>query len=259
VITKSSARRRRPTIRYAILSDVHGNLEALTAVLGDAAATGAHAVLCLGDLVGYGADPVACVERVGERATAVVAGNHEHGAVGLLTLEWFNPVAKAAALWTRGRLDDDHCRYLESLPLTTTVEEATLVHASPRHPEEWDYLVSAEDGFEVFGDFQTRLCFVGHSHRPDVWSLGSSGPEYTGYLAAPRARVRLEDGRRYIINVGSVGQPRDRDPRAAYAIWDRDERTVSIRRVNYDHRRAAEKIIAVGLPRSLADRLAHGV
>jgi len=228
-------------------------------VLGDAAAAGAGALLCLGDLVGYGADPVACVERVGERAAAVVAGNHEYGALGLMTLEWFNPVAKAAALWTRGRLDEDHRRYLESLPLKVTLEEATLVHASPRQPDEWDYLVTAEDGFEVFGEFETRLCFIGHSHRPDVWSLGSSGPEYVGCLTAPRARVRLEDGRRYIINVGSVGQPRDRDPRAAYAIWDRDERTVSIRRVDYDHRRAAEKIIAVGLPRSLADRLAHGV
>lgn len=215
--------------------------------------------MCLGDLVGYGADPVACVERVGERAVAVVAGNHEHGALGLMSLDWFNPVAKEAALWTRNRLDEDHRRYLGQLPLTSVVEEATLVHASPRRPEEWDYLVSAEDGFEVFGDFQTRLCFVGHSHRPDVWSLGSSGPDYAGHRASPPAPVRLEDGRRYLINVGSVGQPRDHDPRAAYAVWDRDERTVTIRRVEYDRRRAAEKILAAGLPGSLADRLAHGV
>jgi len=209
-------------------------------------------------MVGYGADPVACVERIAERAVAVVAGNHEHGAVGLMPLQWFNPAAKAAALWTGARLDGDHSRYLRSLSLTTTLEEATLVHASPRNPGEWDYLISAEDGFEVFGDFQTRLCFVGHSHRPDLWSLGSSGPEHAGGLSRGDA-VRLEDGRRYIINVGSVGQPRDRDPRAAYAIWDRDERTVNIRRVDYDQRRAAEKILAAGLPRVLADRLAHGV
>jgi diadenosine tetraphosphatase ApaH/serine/threonine PP2A family protein phosphatase len=238
---------------------VHGNLEALTAVLADAAAAGAHRVLSLGDLVGYGADPVACVERVGELAVAAVAGNHEHGALGLMSLEWFNPVAKAAALWTRAHLDDDHGRYLGALPLTSTFEEATLVHASPRQPEEWDYLISAEDGFQVFGDFQTRLCFVGHSHRPDVWSLGSSGPEHAGSVGARLATVRLEDGRRYIVNVGSVGQPRDRDPRAAYAIWDRDERTVTVRRVAYDHRRAARKILEAGLPRPLADRLAHGL
>ena len=238
---------------------MHGNLEALTAVLGDAAGAGARAVLSLGDVVGYGADPVACVEQVGESAVAAVAGNHEHGALGLTSTDWFSPFAKAAVLWTRGRLDQDHSRYLGNLPLKTTIEEATLVHASPHQPEEWDYLVSADDGFEVFGDFQTRLCFVGHSHRPDVWSLGSSGPDYMSHLSRRSATMHLEDGRRYIINVGSVGQPRDRDPRAAYAIWDRDARTVTIRRVEYDHRRAAEKILAAGLPRPLADRLAHGV
>ena len=245
-------------MRYAILSDVHGNLEALTAVLADATAEGARDILCLGDLVGYGADPVACVEQVAERAVAVVAGNHEHGALGLMDLDWFNLPARAAVLWTRGRLDADHGRYLEHLPLRTTVEVATLVHASPHRPEEWDYLISAQDGFEAFGDFDTRLCFVGHSHRPGLWSLGSSGREHVGWLTPGRGRLRLVDGRRYIINVGSVGQPRDRDPRAAYAIWDRDERTVTIRRVDYDYRTPAEKILAAGLPRLLADRLADG-
>src|SRR5262249_30435111 len=131
--------RRRPTIRHAILSDVHGNLEALTAVLDDAARAGARTVLCLGDVVGYGADPVACVERLAESAAAMVAGNHEHGALGTLTLDWFNPAAKAAALWTRDRLDENHRRYLGGLPLTRIYEDATLVHASPRHPEEWEY------------------------------------------------------------------------------------------------------------------------
>jgi len=246
-------------IRYAIVSDVHGNLEALTAVLADVRAQDVNGLLCLGDLVGYGADPAACVERVGELALAIVAGNHEHGTLGLMDLDWFNALARSAAVWTRGRLDADHQRYLERLPLWTVVEDATLVHASPRQPHEWDYLVTAEDGFDVFSEFDTRLCFVGHSHCPALWSLGSSGPQHVGYLSPARARVKLEDGRRYIINVGSVGQPRDRDPRAAYAIWDRDDRTVTIRRVEYDHRAAAQKIIAAGLPRPLADRLAHGV
>jgi diadenosine tetraphosphatase ApaH/serine/threonine PP2A family protein phosphatase len=227
-------------------------------VLADAAEEGALEVLCLGDLVGYGADPVACVERVGERASAMVAGNHEHGALGLLDLRWFNPWARAAARWTGEQLDDGHRDYLTGLPLIRTVEDATLVHASPRSPEEWDYLVSAEDGLEVFGDFDTRLCFVGHSHLPGVWSVGSGGPDHCGRLDRPEARVHLDDGRRYVINVGSVGQPRDRDPRACYAIWDREARSVTIRRVPYDHAAAAAKILAAGLPRALADRLAHG-
>jgi diadenosine tetraphosphatase ApaH/serine/threonine PP2A family protein phosphatase len=238
---------------------VHGNLEALDAVLADAALQGATGLLCLGDVVGYGADPVACVERLGERTVAAVAGNHEWGALGLMDLEWFNPVARAAALWTSRQLDADHARYLGRLPLTTTVEDATLAHASPNSPEEWDYLMSAEEGFAAFRFFETRLCFVGHSHRPTAWSVGSSGRTFQPRLPRPEGRLPLDDGRRYLVNVGSVGQPRDRDPRASYALWDRDARDVSIRRVSYDHKRAAEKILKAGLPPPLAHRLAHGV
>ena len=227
-------------------------------MLADAASEGAHEILCLGDLVGYGADPVACVERVGERASAMVAGNHEHAALGLLDLRWFNPHARAAAQWTAGQIEGSHRDYLGGLALVRTIEDATLVHASPHHPEEWDYLVSAEDGLSVFGDFSTRLCFVGHSHLPGVWSVGSGGPDHVERLDAPEARVRLDDGRRYLVNVGSVGQPRDRDPRACYAIWDRETRTVTVRRVVYDHAAAARKILAAGLPRILADRLRRG-
>jgi diadenosine tetraphosphatase ApaH/serine/threonine PP2A family protein phosphatase len=248
-------------VRYAVLSDVHGNLEALSTVLADAASQGALGILCLGDAVGYGADPAPCMEILGERSLLMVAGNHEHGALGLLDVRWFNAAARAAALWTRDRLGADHKTFLSALPLATTYGEATCVHASPRRPEEWDYLLSAEDGFQAFGDFATRLCFVGHSHRPGVWSLGSSGPAYED-LAGPAfhdRRIPFHDGRRYIINVGSVGQPRDRDPRAAYVLWDEDERSVTLRRVVYDHKAAAAKILRAGLPRELADRLAHGV
>ena len=248
-------------MRYAVLSDVHGNLEALSAVLADAASEGALGILCLGDAVGYGADPAPCIELLGERALLMVAGNHEHGALGLLDVGWFNAAARAAALWTRDRLGADHQDFLTGLPLASTLGEATCVHASPRRPEEWDYLLSAEDGFQAFGDFATRLCFVGHSHRPGVWSLGSSGPAYED-LAGPAfhdRRIPFHDGRRYIINVGSVGQPRDRDPRAAYVLWDEDERSVTLRRVTYDHKAAAAKILRAGLPRTLADRLAYGV
>ncbi len=240
-------------MRYAVLSDIHGNLEALEAVLADASEE-ADAVLCLGDVVGYGADPVACVEIVGARAATIVAGNHEHAVAGLLDLEWFNPYARAAAEWTRERLDADHVSYLAALPLTSEVAGATLVHASPRRPEEWDYLISAEDGFDAFAAFSTRLCFVGHSHVPGFWSLGSSGPEYL-----PGANgVTLEHGRRYLVNVGSVGQPRDRDPRAAYALWDVERGRLGIRRVPYEIERAQRKILAGGLPRLLSDRLARG-
>lgn len=240
-------------MRYAVLSDIHGNVEALQAVLADAAGR-ADAIVCLGDVVGYGADPVACLELVAERAQALTAGNHEHGVTGQLDLEWFNPYARAACEWTRERLDDGHRAYLAALPLLVELGDATLVHASPAHPEEWDYLVLPEDGYAAFPAFVTRLCFVGHSHVPGVWSLGSSGPDH----ARGAIDVRLADGRRYIVNVGSVGQPRDRDARAAYALWDLAHGRVTIRRVDYDHGLARRKIVAAGLPRILADRLAVG-
>ncbi len=240
-------------MRYAVLSDIHGNLEALDAVLADAAGQ-ADAVLCLGDVVGYGADPAACMERMAASAQVLVAGNHERGVAGLLDLDWFNHYARVAVEWTRDRLDADHRRYLAALPLTAEVADATLVHASPDGPEEWDYLVSAQDGFRAFPAFAGRLCFVGHSHLPAAWSLGSSGPEFvTGAID-----LSLEQGRRYIVNVGSVGQPRDRDPRAAYALWDAARRSVAIRRVAYDVDTARRKILAGGLPRLLADRLPRG-
>jgi len=240
-------------VRYAILSDVHGNLEALRAVLADAVPR-TDGVLCLGDSVGYGADPGACVELLDARARAIVAGNHEHGVAGLLDLDWFNRWARAAAEWTRERLDDDQRTWLGALPLTKDVEDATLVHASPEAPDEWEYLVTPEDGWAAFSHFATRWCFVGHSHVPGAWSLGSSGPDFE-----PRPGVVTgEAGRRYIVNVGSVGQPRDRDPRAAYAVWDVEAGRVELRRVTYDVQAARDKIVAAGLPRFLADRLAAG-
>jgi diadenosine tetraphosphatase ApaH/serine/threonine PP2A family protein phosphatase len=238
-------------LRYAILSDVHGNLEALRTVLEDCAGA-ADAVLCLGDTVGYGADPLPCVELIADRA--IVGGNHEHAVAGRLDLAWFNRYARAAAEWTRERLDDDHRAWLGALPLVREVADATLVHASPAQPDEWEYLVTADDGFAAFAHFATRWCFVGHSHVPAVWSLGSAGPEHHPGAGG----ITQERGRRYLVNVGSVGQPRDRDPRACYALWDAEAGRVELRRVVYDVAAARDKIIAAGLPRFLADRLAAG-
>ena len=240
-------------MRYAILSDIHANLEALRAVLDDARDR-VDAVLCLGDTVGYGADPGPCVELVGERATASVAGNHEWAVTGRMDLEWFNPYAREAAEWTHDRLDRECRAYLGALPLTAEVEDAVLVHASPARPEEWEYILSAEDGFAVLSHFATRLCFVGHSHVPGAWSIASAGRAHE----RGAVQLQLERGRRYLVNVGSVGQPRDRDARASYAVWDVDDRAVEIRRVGYDVETARGKIMAAGLPSMLGDRLRAG-
>jgi diadenosine tetraphosphatase ApaH/serine/threonine PP2A family protein phosphatase len=240
-------------VRYAIVSDIHANLDALRAVLADARDL-VDAILCLGDVVGYGAEPEGCIELVAERCQAVIAGNHEHAAAGLMTLEWFNPYARVAAEWTRDRLDDEHRAWLAALPLLREFEEATLVHASPQQPDEWEYVISAEDGYRAFASFTTRLCFVGHSHLPGVWAQGSWGRSHE----AGAVDVALEPGSRYLVNVGSVGQPRDRDPRAAWLLWDAEARRVSIRRVPYDVMAARSRIVAAGLPRFLADRLGEG-
>jgi diadenosine tetraphosphatase ApaH/serine/threonine PP2A family protein phosphatase len=240
-------------MRYAVLSDIHGNLEALRAVLADCRGR-IDGLLCLGDLVGYGADPAACIELIAERAQLLVAGNHEYGVTGQLSPAWFNPYARAALEWTAATLGDDHRAWLRGLSLTARLGDATLVHASPRRPAAWEYILTAADGFAALDAFDTRLAFVGHSHQPGYWSLGADERART----AGAVEIGLKRGHRYIVNVGSVGQPRDRDPRATYAIWDRTARRISIRRVPYDITEARRKIVTAGLPRFLADRLQSG-
>lgn len=212
-------------------------------------------LLCLGDLVGYGADPGVVADAMAARATAVVAGNHDHAAAGVIGLDWFNPYARRAAEWTAERLTAAQSRYLAALPLVVEHAGATLVHASPRNPEEWPYVVSAADGTEAFAAFTTSLCFIGHSHLPTVWILREHGE-----VAFRRGsgRVMLVAGERYLINVGSVGQPRDGDAAAAYAVWDLEAGSVEIRRVGYDTRESRRRIHEAGLPRVLGDRLLHG-
>ncbi len=226
-------------------------------MLADARALGVGpgAVVCLGDIVGYGADPEAVVDLVLGYDAIAVAGNHDHAAAGLLDVEWFNPFARAAAEWTAERLHPAQSRYLSGLPLVREHLGAVLVHASPEDPEEWPYLVSPGDGVRAFAAFSTPLCFVGHSHLPAVWIRYDDGRVD---FARGAARLTLGCEERYLINVGSVGQPRDGDPAAAYALWDLDAGSVEIRRVSYDAAEARRRIHAAGLPLLLGDRLLHG-
>jgi diadenosine tetraphosphatase ApaH/serine/threonine PP2A family protein phosphatase len=223
--------------------------------LSDVARVGADHVVCLGDLVGYGADPGPVVDALQARDPLVVVGNHDCASVGLADLEWFNSHARRAAEWTAGQLAPDQARYLAGLPLLLEHEEATFVHASPRSPSEWPYLVSADDGAEAFSAVRTRLAFVGHSHVPAVWAFAPDGGVR---FRRGGGGTRLDPEARYLLNVGSVGQPRDGDPDAAYAVWDREASTVEIRRVPYDVAEARRRIHAAGLPRILGDRLLRG-
>ena len=245
-------------MRYLILSDIHGNWEALEAVLRDAEGD-YEQVLCCGDLVGYGADPNRVVDWARERANLVVRGNHDKGCAGLDDLEWFNPVARAAANWTSQSLTPDNLAYLRNLPKGPAVMDSfQILHGSPL--DEDDYLVSNFAITQVVPYLERQLSFFGHTHLQGGFLCHRNGvirlrrPEG----AESREVIELENDGLYLINPGSVGQPRDGDPRAGYLIYDSDARLVEFRRVPYDIRAAQAKIRAAGLSELLADRLEFG-
>jgi predicted phosphodiesterase len=244
--------------RYLIVSDIHGNHEALEAVLEHARGRYGK-ILCLGDLVGYGANPNQVTEWAKSNAASIVRGNHDRACTGTDSLEYFNPSARASALWTRGTLTPGNSNYLEHLargPLRVTHngdDGFDLVHGSPLDEDE--YLVGVED-VQFIGEYlESKLTFFGHTHLQG------------GFLLAPRSIQRivpdrvlqLEPDYYYLINPGSVGQPRDGDPRAAYALYSPEDRTIEYRRVPYDIGKAAAKILQAELPESLALRLFEGV
>lgn len=241
-------------MRIAVLSDIHGNLEALEAVLADAGLAGADELYSLGDIVGYGPSPAACVETIRARASVSLAGNHDAAVAGRTSLEEFNEFARWAVEWTAGQLDAAQIGYLGSLPYLHRTRGMLLAHASPVEPERWHYIHGSADLHEHFAEFSEPVCFVGHSHRPGIYAVSAAGE-------AERRGVReaFRPGLRYLVNAGSVGQPRDRDPRASYVVYDVDGRDVEIRRVRYSVERTQERMRAAGSPAFLVDRLGAGV
>jgi diadenosine tetraphosphatase ApaH/serine/threonine PP2A family protein phosphatase len=237
----------------AIVSDIHGNLEALEAVLADVRAQRPDRIVCLGDFVGYGASPNECIERLRPEIVGAVIGNHDVAAIGRLQLTYFNNDAAVAARWTDVRLTAENRAYLEALPYTFRLPDVLFVHASPEAPEEWRYVLSPADAQYEMATYPEPLCFIGHSHYPGAFALEGSRIRYTR-----DAEIRLEPGRRYLVNVGSVGQPRDGDPRAAYALHDEAAGRVRHVRIDYDVAAAGERIRSAGLPDFLAARLEWG-
>lgn len=246
-------------MRYLILSDIHANREALEAVL--AHAEGAYdQILCCGDLVGYGTDPNAVVEWTRAHVTRVVRGNHDKACVGLEDLDWFNPVARASAEWTLKTLSPENADYLRRLPKgPAAVDGFDIVHGSPLDEDE--YLITLSDAAQVRPYIETPLIFFGHTHLQGGFFLHRNGTRRIEPPHAPfdEETQRLEPDALYLINPGSVGQPRDGDPRAAYATYTPEERLVSYYRVAYDIGAAQNKIVEAGLPDMLAARLATGV
>jgi diadenosine tetraphosphatase ApaH/serine/threonine PP2A family protein phosphatase len=237
----------------AVVSDVHSNLEALEAVLDDIRGLGAERIWCLGDIVGYGADPNAVCDRLVEAAQVSLAGNHDWAAVGKIDASSFNGAAAAAVAWTSGQLSTRTREWLSGLPLVHLADGTRLVHATPSDPAAWQYVFSAGDAEGELGTYQEPLCLVGHSHVPANFEADGLRVRVSRAEVVP-----LVAGRRYLINVGSVGQPRDGDPRAAFLVYDTERQELAHRRVAYDIEKAAAKILAAGLPPFLATRLARG-
>jgi len=240
-------------MRYALISDIHGNLQALKAVLKALENHQVHQYLCLGDIVGYGANPEECVRLVRSLTDKTVAGNHDYAAVGLTDISYFNPYAREAVLWTAKHLSEESKQYLRDLPLLLKAGPFTLVHSTPESPELWNYIFSPQDALAAFSYFEGSICFVAHSHRPMTFIQGPRGLQWDF-----SDRVQIQFGSRYIINPGSVGQPRDGDPRACFAICDTEASEVRILRAKYDLPGAQAAIRAAGLPEILAERLEYG-
>ncbi|MFA5142726.1 MAG: metallophosphoesterase family protein [Candidatus Omnitrophota bacterium] len=241
-------------MRYGLISDIHANLEALDAVLASAAKERLDAYMCIGDIVGYGANPKECVEIIKAlKPKAVIAGNHDWGTLGLLDLEYFNEEARCAIAWTRGVIGQPETDYLKSFELTWSDDNITLVHGSLDGPQEFHYIFEAKDAGNTFHISRTALCVVGHSHIAGIFYHDG---QVSGRVEG--ASVRIEDGKKYVVNIGSVGQPRDGDPRSSYAVYNADEGVVEIKRVAYNIEKAQQKILSAGLPEWLAARLAKG-
>jgi len=242
-------------MRYAVLGDIHANLEALEAVLADLAGQRIDRRLCVGDLAGYGAEPSACCRRVRQEGFVCVAGNHDHAAIGRLDISYFNYHAREAVEWTRRHISTGQAAWLAGLELVAEVDGLTLAHGSVHRPEEFGYIETVFAAQISFHAMNTPVAFLGHSHVPIAF-LENEGQDAVTYTQS--TEVELRHVSKAIVNVGSVGQPRDDDPRACYAVYDSEAQTVELRRIEYDIESAQAKIRAGGLPDVLAARLALG-
>ena len=241
-------------MRYGIFSDIHSNFEALSAVIRAYQKENINTYLCIGDLVGYGANPIECIEKVKDLASFIVAGNHDWASVDLFSIDFLNPLAAEAILWTKKMLSDSDRAYLASLKLVYKNDDLTLAHGTLDKPQEFSYMVDDYAASESFNWLETNILFVGHTHVPGVFIQDKDG-----HIIYNRNNVtEVEPEKKYIVNVGSVGQPRDANPKAAYCVYDSDKKTVEIKRVPYDIETTANKIIHSGMPHFLADRLFEG-
>jgi len=239
-------------MRYAIISDIHANHDALTAVLDDIDREKVERIVCLGDVVGYGAEPRECITALRERNVLTIAGNHDYAAIGKTNINYFNAYAKEATLWTRKVCTQEDKDYLKGLALVEYLDDFTMVHGTLYAPELFDYILTTYDAYLSLQLLETPVCFFGHSHVPInfVWE------EMISFNYD--REIEVKDGVKMLVNVGSVGQPRDDNPKACYALFDTDAQRIFIKRIEYDVEAAARKIRDAGLPPALGERLKYG-
>ena len=243
-------------MKYLIFSDLHGNLEALEVVLEQIDVQKPDRVMCLGDVVGYGPNPNECIRRVSQSAQATIMGNHDHAVLGLTDVAYFNQYAKTAVLWTREVLIEEYYDILRNYPFSISENNILFVHSTPLHPERWDYIFNPLEGQYYLHHLEEQVCFIGHSHQPLFFIQDQEGRIV--FSRQPSFELSVQEGCKYIVNVGSVGQPRDGNPDASYAFYDTDAKTIAVERLAYDFTVTQQKMEEVNLPAFLIDRLAYG-
>jgi len=241
-------------VRYGIISDVHANLAALEVVLREL--RDVDRIVCLGDVVGYGPCPVECCAKVHRVCEKTIRGNHDVAALELERAEWFNEEARAALYWTHEQLDSAATTFLRSLPVTAEIDGALLVHGAPSDPDR--YILSVWDALAELAQSEAELIFFGHTHLPEAYVFRAEEETLERVYLGRGEKLTLGPRDRALVNVGSVGQPRDGDPRAAFGIFDSSERTIEVRRVEYPIARTQELMRAANLPEWLSQRLEVG-
>ena len=232
-------------MRIAIISDIHSNLEALTRTLEIIESKNIREIVCLGDIIGYGANPNECLSLIRKSTQHVLLGNHDEAVFHSAMVYNFNRHARSAVLWTSKQLTNDGMDFLRTLPVKLELGDTFFTHASPHSPQEWNYILTTDDAEANMSHFSQSICFVGHSHIP-------------GIFCDKKEVLHVERGSKFIVNVGSVGQPRDHDNRLSFGIFDTESFTYENIRSEYDVKKASEKILHAGLPPSLAERILVG-
>jgi len=241
-------------MKYGIIADIHGNLEAFEAVIEALLRDKINDCVCVGDIVGYGANPAECIKLVQKAASSIVCGNHDEGAAGWMDMAYFNKTAREAIEWTRRILSKEDILFLQKLGLTCKNRIFTLAHGTLDCPEAFHYMFDEDVARRTFDLMDNRVCFVGHTHKPRIFSQRNNK-----ITLINKNKAKISKNEKIIVDVGSVGQPRDGDSRASYCVYDTKSGLIELKRCEYNVDKAGEKIVKAGLPLFLAERLTVGI